>query len=146
MEQILKAQKEFLRTDLPAFRVGDVIRVAQKDQIGGKERVATCEGIVIKIHKGKDLDSTFTIRWIASGKIGVEKTFPLHSPTIIKIEKIKENRVRRAKLYNLRNGDSLKLKTKVQKEKGGAKKKAGSGRGKSGQKISAEKGTKSSGK
>ena len=91
----------FLKKELPDIRPGDTVRVHQKIKEGGKERVQTFEGQVIARKHGKEVGSTITVRSVILG-VGVEKIFPLHSPTIEKIEVIKREKVRRAKLYYLR--------------------------------------------
>ena len=101
------------KNKLPEIHPGDIVRVHQKITEGGKDRVQVFEGIVIKT-KGKTSPSaTFTVRKITYG-VGVERTFPLHSPSVIKIEFKKGSKVRRSKLYYLRNlsGKALKMKEK----------------------------------
>lgn len=90
-----------MRKDLPAFRAGDTVRVHVKIKEGDKERIQAFEGAVIRIRKG-GINSTFTVRKISFGQ-GVERIFPLHSPIIDRIEVTRAGRVRRAKLYYLRN-------------------------------------------
>lgn len=92
---------------------GDIVRVHQKIKEGGKERIQVFEGIVIKTHGKTGPSATFTVRKITYG-VGVEKTYPLQSPSIVKIEFKKGSEVRRAKLYYLRklSGKSLKMKEK----------------------------------
>ena len=99
----------FLKKDLPEIRPGDTIRIYQKV----KEKEQIFEGLVIARKHGKGIGSTITIRKIISG-IGVERIFPLHSPTIEKIEILKRGKVRRAKLYYLRKakGERAKIKEK----------------------------------
>ena len=114
-EPILKL---FKKSAVPQIEVGDVVRVHQKIVEGGKERIQVFEGIVIAMHNKTDLDATFTVRKIASG-VGVERTYLLHSPRIVKIEFKRSSNVRRSKLYYLRNltGKALKMKDrKVNKE------------------------------
>ena len=94
-------EKGEMRTNLPTFRVGDTVRVHVKIKEGDKERIQIFEGIVIA-RKNGDLRSTFTVRKISFGQ-GVERIFPLHSPVIEQIEVVRKGRVRRAKLYYLRN-------------------------------------------
>lgn len=84
------------------IRSGMVIAIHQKIQEGDKERVQMYEGIVMNVHGGKGMDATMTVRKISDG-IGVEKIFPLHLPSIIKIEKIREMKTRRARLNYLRS-------------------------------------------
>ncbi|MCW0952712.1 50S ribosomal protein L19 [Weissella ceti] len=89
-----------LRTDLPEFRAGDTVRVHARIVEGSRERVQLFEGVVIK-RQGAGIQATYTVRKISSG-VGVERTFPLHSPRVDKIEVVRYGRVRRAKLYYLR--------------------------------------------
>ena len=99
---ILQVQSASYIKSRPEIRQGYTVRVHEKIQEGGKERVQVLEGLVISVHKGlAPTDSTFTVRRIASG-IGVERVFALHSPTIVKIEVKKVAKVRRAKLFFLR--------------------------------------------
>lgn len=89
-----------LRTDIPEFRAGDSVRVHARIVEGSRERIQIFEGVVIK-RKGTGIQATYTVRKISSG-VGVERTFPLHSPRVDKIEVTRHGRVRRAKLYYLR--------------------------------------------
>ncbi|MFQ5650737.1 MAG: 50S ribosomal protein L19 [bacterium] len=89
-----------LKTDLPDFIAGDTLAVHTKVREGDKERIQVFEGVVIK-KKGSGINATFTVRKISNG-IGVERIFPLHSPNIDKIVKLRSGKVRRAKLYYLR--------------------------------------------
>ncbi|WKD10316.1 50S ribosomal protein L19 [Staphylococcus aureus] len=98
IEAVTKSQ---LRTDLPSFRPGDTLRVHVRIIEGTRERIQVFEGIVIK-RRGGGVSETFTIRKISSG-VGVERTFPLHTPKIEKIEVKRRGKVRRAKLYYLRS-------------------------------------------
>lgn len=95
---------------VPVLKVGNTIKVHQKIKEGNKERIQTFEGLIIKLNSGYAADKTFTVRKIVSG-IGVEKIFPLHSP-LIDIEVVKKAKVRRAKLYYMRerSGKSARLK------------------------------------
>ncbi len=104
--------KEYQKTDVPAFRVGDTVRVHIKIKEGSRERIQVFEGFVLKKQNG-GISETFTVRRIASG-VGVEKTFPLHSPQVEKIELVREGKVRRAKLNYMRErtGKSAKLKAR----------------------------------
>lgn len=90
-----------LKNDIPEFDAGDTVAVHTKVKEGDKERIQVFEGVVIK-RKGDALNATFTVRKISNG-VGVERIFPLHSPNIDKIVKLKSGKVRRAKLYYLRN-------------------------------------------
>ena len=105
--------KTQLKKDLPDIRPGDTVCVHQKIKEKEKERVQLFEGIIIARKHGKGISGTITVRKMISG-IGVEKVFPLHSPTIEKIEIIKRGKARRAKLYYLRTtkGKRAKLKRK----------------------------------
>jgi len=102
-------QEKYTKKSLPELKSGDVVRVHEKIREGKKERIQIFEGIIIAIHDGKSLDASFTARKISFG-VGVEKIFPLHLPTIIKIEKVKKVRSRRSKLYYLRNLTDKQLK------------------------------------
>jgi len=110
MNALNTVEKGEMRINLPAFRVGDTVRVHVKIKEGDKERIQIFEGIVIA-RKNGDLRSTFTVRKISFGQ-GVERIFPLHSPVIEQIEVVRRGRVRRAKLYYLRNlkGKAAKIK------------------------------------
>ncbi|MGX0307370.1 large subunit ribosomal protein L19 [Staphylococcus warneri] len=98
IEAVTKSQ---LRTDLPSFRPGDTLRVHVRIIEGSRERIQVFQGVVIK-RRGGGISETFTVRKISSG-VGVERTFPLHTPKIEKIEVKRRGKVRRAKLYYLRN-------------------------------------------
>lgn len=103
-----KEKKVELAEKIPSIKPGMVVRVYEKftdlDAKGNpKERVQAFEGIVLSCHKRKEQGATITVRKIASGGIGVEKIFPLYSPCIVKIEIVKQYKVRKAKLYYLRN-------------------------------------------
>ncbi|NLY73680.1 MAG: 50S ribosomal protein L19 [Firmicutes bacterium] len=102
-------EREQMRNDIPDFIPGDSVRVHVKVVEGGKERIQVYEGLVIrKSHGG--LKETFTVRKI-SGGVGVERTFPIHSPMLSKIEVVRKGKVRRAKLYYLRerSGKSARI-------------------------------------
>ena len=94
-------EQEQLRSDIPDFRAGDTVRVHVKVVEGSRERIQMFEGLVIK-RQGGGIRETFTVRRIASG-VGVERTFPVHSPRLEKIDLLRRGIVRRAKLYYLRN-------------------------------------------
>ncbi|OIP75780.1 MAG: 50S ribosomal protein L19 [Parcubacteria group bacterium CG2_30_36_18] len=108
LETFIKSQ---LKTDLPDIRPGDTILVSQKIREGDKERIQDFEGLVIARKHGKEAGATITVRKVILG-IGVERIFPLHSPTIKKVEILKRGRVRRAKLYYLRKAKGKKAKLK----------------------------------
>ena len=99
-----------LRTDLPSFRPGDTLRVHVRIIEGTRERIQVFEGVVIK-RRGGGISETFSVRKISSG-VGVERTFPLHTPKIEKIEVKRRGKVRRAKLYYLRElrGKAARIK------------------------------------
>jgi large subunit ribosomal protein L19 len=94
-------EQPFLRSDLPAFRPGDTVKVHVRVVEGNRERVQVFQGVVIR-RSGGGVRETFTVRKISFG-VGVERTFPLHSPSIAKLEVLQRGRVRRAKLYYLRD-------------------------------------------
>jgi len=116
LETFIKTQ---LKADLPDIRPGDTVRVSQKIREGDpstgsgqvKERIQAFEGLVIARKHGKGITSTITVRRIISG-IGTERIFPLHLPTIEKIEILKRGRVRRAKLYYLRKAKGKRARLK----------------------------------
>jgi large subunit ribosomal protein L19 len=100
MNLIHEITKEQLRTDIPNFRPGDTLKVNVKVIEGTRERIQLFEGVVIK-RQGGGISETFTVRKISYG-VGVERTFPVHSPKIDKLEVARRGKVRRAKLYYLR--------------------------------------------
>ncbi len=100
MNVIEKIEQQQMRKDLTQFRAGDTVRVHVKIKEGDKERIQAFEGTVISLRRAAS-HSTFTVRKISFGH-GVERIFPLHSPVIDKIEVVRPGRVRRAKLYYLR--------------------------------------------
>ncbi|MBA9024893.1 MULTISPECIES: 50S ribosomal protein L19 [Bacillaceae] len=111
MQQLIQEiTKEQLRTDLPAFRPGDTVRVHVKVVEGTRERIQLFEGVVIK-RRGGGISETFTVRKISYG-VGVERAFPLHSPKIAKLEVVRFGKVRRAKLYYLRELRGKKARIK----------------------------------
>lgn len=107
-EVITKAQ---LKEGLPDIRPGDTVKVHQRIKEKNKERLQAFEGIVLARKHGKGISATITVRRVVSG-IGVEKIFPIHSPTIEKIEILKRSKVRRAKLYYLREAKGRKARLK----------------------------------
>lgn len=112
MDLIKSITQEYERTDIPEFSVGDTVKVYLKVKEGNKERIQVFEGFVLKRQNG-GVSETFTVRKISSG-VGVEKTFPLHSPKIEKIELVRSGDVRRAKLNYMRErtGKAAKIKSK----------------------------------
>jgi large subunit ribosomal protein L19 len=100
MERLAAVQREGLRDDIPDFRPGDTVRVQVRVREGDKERLQAFEGVCIA-RRGGGISETFTLRKVSSG-VGVERIFPLHSPSLAKINVVRQGRVRRAKLYYLR--------------------------------------------
>lgn len=102
--------KDQLRTDIPAFRSGCTVKVDVKIKEGDKSRIQVFEGVVIKV-QGGGIGQTFTVRKISNG-VGVERTFPMHSPIIDSITVVKKGKVRRNKLYYLRglSGKAARIK------------------------------------
>lgn len=113
-EMIRKIEAEQMKADVPEFRVGDTVRVHAKVIEGNRERTQIFEGVVLKRQGGSNRE-TFTVRKNSNG-IGVEKTWPLHSPIVEKIEVVRKGKVRRAKLFYLRDrvGKAAKVKERVQ--------------------------------
>ena len=110
MNEIIKAiEDEQLKAEVPAFEVGDTVKVHGKIKEGNRERSQVFEGTVIKMQGGSNR-ATFTVRKTSNG-VGVEKTWPLHSPNVVKVEVIRHGKVRRAKLFYLRDrvGKSAKV-------------------------------------
>ena len=101
MSQLREVEKDYLRTDIPDFRPGDTVGVHVKVREGDKERIQVFQGVVIA-RRGGGTRESFTVRKISSS-IGVERIFPLHSPSIDRIELVRRGKVRRAKLYYLRD-------------------------------------------
>lgn len=112
MDKIQQFIQKYSTRKITEFQPGWIIKVFQKIKEGGKERVTPFEGIVIAKKHGNEPGATFTVRRVISG-VGVEKIFPLHSPTIEKIEIIKKARVRRAKLYYLRKKSRKETRRKI---------------------------------
>ena len=98
---IEKITNDQLRTDIPDFRAGDTVRIHARVVEGTRERIQLFEGVVIKRH-GSGISETYTVRKISNG-VGVERTFPLHTPRVAAIDVVRQGRVRRAKLYYLRD-------------------------------------------
>ena len=113
MDMLQAFTNEQLKAEIPEINVGDTIRVHNKIKEGSRERIQMFEGTVIAKHGG-DISETFTVRRVSYG-CGVEKTFPIHSPNVVKVEIIRSGRVRRAKLYYLRDrvGKASKVKEKI---------------------------------
>ena len=113
MDLIQAFTSEQIKTEVPVIRIGDTVRIHNKIKEGNKERIQMFEGTVIAKHGG-GISETFTVRRVSYG-CGVEKTFPLHSPNVAKVDIIRVGKVRRAKLYYLRDrvGKASKVKEKV---------------------------------
>ena len=104
-----------MKSDIPAFNVGDTVKVHVKIKEGNRERIQIFEGFVLK-RQGGGIGETFTVRRIASG-VGVEKTFPIHSPLVEKIEVVRRGRVRRARPHYMRQRTGKSAKIKARKER-----------------------------
>ena len=104
---------EQLKTEMPSFNIGDTVRIANKIKEGSRERIQMFEGTVIA-RRGGGISETFTVRRISYG-CGVEKTFPIHSPNVVKVDVIRRGKVRRAKLNYLRSrvGKAAKVKEDI---------------------------------
>ena len=113
MDKIQAFTNEQLKTEVPQFGIGDGVKVYVRITEGEKQRIQLFEGTVIA-KRGGGVSETFTVRRVSYG-VGVEKTFPLHSPNVTKVEVVREAKVRRAKLYYLRDrlGKAAKVKEKV---------------------------------
>ncbi|HEX7938073.1 MAG TPA: 50S ribosomal protein L19 [Gemmatimonadaceae bacterium] len=112
MHPFIETQKTWLRSDLPPFRAGDTLRVNVKVKEGDKERIQAFEGVCIA-RRGSGVSESFTVRKISNG-VGVERIFPVHSPMIGDIQVVRRGRVRKAKLYYLRElaGKATRIKEK----------------------------------
>ena len=113
MDLMKALTSQYMKPELPEMRVGDTVRVHQKITEGTRERIQVFEGTVLKKQGGSNR-ATFTVRKNSNG-IGVEKTWPLHSPHVVKVEVVRHGKVRRAKLYYLRDrvGKAAKVKEMV---------------------------------
>lgn len=113
MDLIKDLTKDLIRTDLPELEVGSTVKVHVKVKEGNRERIQIFEGTIIKIQHG-GIQKTFTVRRLSYG-IGVERTFPVNSPKIAKIEVVRKGKVRRARLYYLRDrvGKAAKVKERL---------------------------------
>ena len=114
MEQLKHVEASHLKSDIPEFRSGDTVRVHVKVVEGNKERIQVFQGVVIA-RKGGGTRETFTVRKVSSG-VGVERVFPLHSPIIDKVEVVRHGKVRRAKLYYLRDRQGKAARIKERRE------------------------------
>ena len=113
MDLIQAFTNEQLKKEVPVIRIGDTVRVHNKIKEGARERIQMFEGTVIARHGG-GISETFTVRRISYG-VGVEKTFPIHSPNVVQVDVIRVGKVRRAKLYYLRGrvGKASKVKEQI---------------------------------
>ncbi len=113
MDLVKDLTKDLIRTDLPELEVGSTVKVHVKVKEGNRERIQVFEGTIIKIQHG-GIQKSFTVRRLSYG-IGVERTFPVNSPKIAKIEVVRKGRVRRARLYYLRDrvGKAAKVKERL---------------------------------
>ena len=113
MGLIEQIESEGLKKDVPVFNVGDTVKVGYRIIEGGKERIQNFEGVVIA-RKGGSVRETFTVRRLSFG-VGVERSFPLHSPKVAYVTVVRQGKVRRAKLYYLRGrtGKAAKIKEKI---------------------------------
>lgn len=113
MDLVKVLSEQQLKSDLPELKVGDTVKVHAKIKEGNRERIQVFEGIIIAM-KHAGINKTVTVRRVSYG-VGVEKTFPVHSPNIAKFEVVRHGKVRRAKLYYLRDrfGKAAKVKEKV---------------------------------
>ncbi len=129
MNRLDSVEKTQLKTEIPDFKAGDTVRVQVRIKEGGKERLQAFEGIVIARKHGGARE-TFTVRKVSAGGIGVERIFPLHATIISKIELIRRGRVRRAKLYYLRDlrGKAARIRELDTRNKDAAGKVAGKGK------------------
>ncbi|MBN2808554.1 MAG: 50S ribosomal protein L19 [Deltaproteobacteria bacterium] len=111
MNAITQIEQNSMRMDIPLFKAGDTLKVHVKIREGEKQRIQIFQGFVLR-RQGESSRETFTVRKV-SGGIGVERTFPLHSPMLDKIELVNSGRVRRAKLYYMRNlrGKAARIRT-----------------------------------
>ena len=113
MDIIKSISADYIRTDLPELKIGDSVRVSVKVREGARERLQAFEGTIIKKKNG-GISETFTVRRISYG-VGVERTFPVNSPNVASVEVIRKGKVRRAKLYYLKDriGKAAKVKERI---------------------------------
>ena len=111
MNKILDSIQDDIKKDIPEFKSGDTVSVGVKVIEGEKSRIQIFKGIVIAISAGSGMGKTFTVRKVSNG-VGVERIFPLHSPNLDSIDVVKKGKVRRAKLYYLRNRQGKAAKVK----------------------------------
>ena len=113
MDLVKALSSQYMKTELPEMRVGDTVRVHVRIKEGSRERIQVFEGTIIA-RKGGGIGETLTVRRISSG-VGGEKVFPVHSPNVAAVETVRKGKVRRAKLYYLRErfGKAAKIKEKI---------------------------------
>ncbi|MDY6016675.1 MAG: 50S ribosomal protein L19 [Acutalibacteraceae bacterium] len=113
MDALKLIAQDSLKSEVPSIEIGDTVRVSVKIREGEKERIQAFEGVVIA-RKGSGVSETFTVRRISYG-VGVERVFPIHSPNVAKVETVRSGRVRRSKLYYLRDrvGKAAKVKEQI---------------------------------
>lgn len=116
MDALKIIAQDSMKENAPKFQIGDTVRVAVKIREGSRERIQMFEGTVIAM-KGSGISETFTVRRLSYG-VGIERVFPLHSPNVDKVEVVRSGKVRRAKLYYLRDrvGKAAKVKENLQKD------------------------------
>lgn len=114
MDALKLIEKDSTKAELPKFGIGDTVRVSVNIREGSRERIQMFEGTVIAV-KGSGIAKTFTVRRVSYG-VGVERVFPMHSPNVVKVDVIRSGKVRRAKLYYLRDrvGKAAKVKEDIQ--------------------------------
>jgi len=117
MHVFSETEKQWLRSDIPAFRAGDTLRVNVRVKEGEKERVQAFEGVCLA-RRGSGVSETFTVRKISNG-VGVERIFPVHSPMLAEVIVVRRGRVRRAKLYYLRHLTGKATRIRERKVRGG---------------------------
>ena len=116
MEAIQHFARQSMKKNVPDLRPGDTVRVHQRIREGNKTRIQIFEGIILAVRGGKSINSSYVVRYVHKGtRVGVEKTFPLHSPNVEKIERIKTSKVRQARLFYLRErfGRMARMKGEV---------------------------------
>jgi large subunit ribosomal protein L19 len=128
MDAIQHFTQSSLKKSIPDLRAGDTVRVHQRIREGNKERIQIFEGVVLAVRGNKAINASFVVRRIASG-VGVEKTFPLHSPNVVKVERTKSGKVRQARLFYLRErfGRASRLSGEVRNQEDWHEGKAGQG-------------------
>ncbi|NQU66825.1 MAG: 50S ribosomal protein L19 [Candidatus Marinimicrobia bacterium] len=114
MDKLAVATQNDLKTDIPEFKSGDSVSIGVKVREGNRTRIQMYEGVVISISAGHGIDKTFTVRKVSNG-VGVERIFPFHSPNIDSLKVIRRGKVRRAKLYYLRElkGKAARIKERL---------------------------------